>query len=448
MVSVCFYFEVHQPRRLKPGWRINLRGVESFEEFEKCVFDDATNEKIMKKVAEKCYIPATKLILSLVDNFRWQKKKFKVTYSLSGVFLEQAKRYVPEIVDLFRWLADTGCAEFLAETYYHSLSSLWISNELEDEFEEQVRMHSELIKDEIGYRPSAFRNTELIFNNQIAEKIEEMGFKAMLAEGIEFVLNGRSPEHVYVSYGTNLPVLLRHYRLSDDVSFRFSARWFEAWPLTADKYAAWIAACQGEVINLFMDYETFGEHQWEDTGIFEFLKYLPYELLKYEHVDFVTVSEAVERYPPRGVIDVPGWQTISWADMERDLSAWLGNEMQKVAFRELEKIGRKLMEHDIPAARRLWRYLQTSDHLYYCCTKHWSDGDVHKYFSPYGTPHEAFEGMMKVLTHLQYLMGREVERADGAEKNVLPAKNGSEDGIKIRVQEPVRVKEGIKKMKD
>ncbi len=409
MVSVCFYFEVHQPRRLKPGWRIKLEGVESFEEFEKAIFDEDTNERIMKKVASKCYLPTNKLILTLVDNYRKQKKKFKVSYSLSGVFLEQAQKYVPDVVESFRWLADTGCVEFLAETYYHSLSSLWINNELHDEFVEQVEMHKAMIKDLLGVEPKVFRNTELIFNNDIAKVVEKMGFKAMLAEGIEHVLNGKSPEHIYKAYGTNLPVLLRHYRLSDDISFRFSARWFEAWPLTADKFASWVAACQGEVINLFMDYETFGEHQWEDTGIFEFLKHLPYEIFKYEHVDFVTISEAVQRYPIRGEIDVPGWSTISWADLERDLSAWLGNEMQRIAFKELEKIGKMLKERNIEEARRLWRYLQTSDHLYYCCTKHWSDGDVHKYFSPYGTPHEAFEGVMKVLTHLQYLMKKSYE---------------------------------------
>ncbi len=409
MVSVCFYFEVHQPRRLKPGYEIHLKDVKTLEKFEKTIFDDKKNKELIERISNKCYIPANNLMLHLIDVFKSQKRPFKISYSISGIFLEQAERYAPHVLETFQWLAETGMVEFLNETYYHSLSSLWINSELSDEFEEQVKLHAQIMKDLIGYTPKVFRNTELIFNNEIAKKVESMGFRGILAEGIEHVLQGRSPEHVYRAYQTDLPVLLRHYRLSDDISFRFSARWFEAWPLTADKFASWVAACQGEVINLFMDYETFGEHQWEDTGIFFFMKHLPYELLKHEHVDFVTPSEAIERYPIRGVIDVPGWQTISWADLERDLSAWLGNEMQNLVFRELEKVGKLLKRHGNEEAKRIWRELQTSDHLYYCCTKYWSDGDVHKYFSPYGTPHQAFESLMKVLAHLQYLLKLESE---------------------------------------
>ena len=357
-------------------------------------------------MSSKCYLPANKLMLHLIDTFKSQGRQFKISYSTSGIFLEQAERFMPEIIETFRWLADTGRVEFLCETHYHSLSSLWINTDLSNEFEEQVKMHQQTVRDLLGYRTRVFRNTELIFNNDIARKVENMGFKGILAEGIEHALNGKSPEYIYTAYQTSLPVLLRHYRLSDDISFRFSAKWFEAWPLTASKFASWVAACQGELVNLFMDYETFGEHQWEETGIFFFMKHLPYELLKYEHVDFVTPSEAIERYSAKGTIDVPGWHTISWADMERDLSAWLGNEMQNLVFRELEKLGRLLKNVDDKTMKKVWRELQTSDHLYYCCTKYWSDGDVHKYFSPYGTPHQAFESLMKVLAHLQYLIKR------------------------------------------
>ncbi len=414
MVSVCFYFQVHQPKRLKRGDKIKLKGVKTLEEFEKRVFDHEKNKKIMKKVAEKCYLPTNKLMLGLIDNYKRQRKKFKISYSLSGIFIEQAEKYMPEVIETFQWLADTGCVEFLDETYYHSLSSLWIYDEdLKNEFIEQIKLHRELIWSYFKQKPKVFRNTELIFNNDIAKVAKSLGYKAILAEGIEHILNGKSPEHIYHAYNTKMPVLLRHYRLSDDISFRFSAPWFEAWPLTADKFASWVASCQGEVINLFMDYETFGEHQWECTGIFEFMKHLPYELLKYEHVDFVTPTEAVERYPVRGTIDVPGWQTISWADIERDLSAWLSNDMQRTAFKEMEKIGRMLKNFKSEKKeefKRLWRELQTSDHLYYCCTKFWADGDIHKYFSPYNSPFLAFEGLIKSLDHLQYLMLKEREK--------------------------------------
>ncbi len=406
MSSICFYFQVHQPRRLMPGHVINTTGIKTPEELEKRIFDDGKNKEILNKVARKCYYPATNLLLGLIDEFKGEKRKFKIAYSLSGVLIDALERHDKNLIALFSQMAKTKCVEFLDETYYHSLSSFWGTGTEREEFKEQVKMHHECMRSVIGYKPKAFRNTELLYNNLIAKTAGEMGYKVMLAEGIERVLEGwKSPEYIYTppENVSNIKVLLRNYRLSDDVSYRFSARWSSAWPLTADKYASWLSACQGETLNLFMDYETFGEHQWDDTGIFNFMKYLPQEVLKYPHIDFATPSEIADRYPARGTIDVHEFSTISWADLERDASAWLGNGMQRFVFSELERIGKLVLQSKDAELIRIWRNLQTSDHLYYCCTKYWADGDVHKYFSPYGTPQNAFEGLIKSLTHLEYL---------------------------------------------
>ncbi|MCK5062461.1 MAG: glycoside hydrolase family 57 protein [Candidatus Aenigmarchaeota archaeon] len=409
MSSVCFYFQVHQPRRLFPGHVINVGGAKTSDTLESAIFDDGKNRQILEKVAGKCYYPANQLMLDKIDELKGQKKKFKISYSLSGVLIDSMERFTPDLLETFRQLAKTGCVEFLSETYYHSLSSFWGTGTERPEFRSQVDLHSKAMKDIIGYKPTFFRNTELLFNNSIAKTVESMGFKGMLSEGIEWILDGwKSPEHVYNTAGSKIPVLLRHYRLSDDMSYRFSARWFSGWPVTAEKYATWLSACQGETINLFMDYETFGEHQWEDTGIFWFLKYLPDKILENDHMDFATPTEVIERYPVRGSIDVSDFDTISWADLERDPSAWLGNNMQRLIFAELERVGRIVLETKDPKLIAIWRFLQTSDHLYYMCTKNWGDGDVHKYFSPYGTPPEAFEGMVKAISHLEFLAKKRV----------------------------------------
>jgi len=404
MSSVCFYFQVHQPRRLFPGHVMNVGGAKTPDRLESTIFDDGKNRQILEKVAGKCYYPANQLMLDKIDELKGQKKKFKITYSLSGVLIDSMERFMPDLLETFRQLAKTGCVEFLSETYYHSLSSFWGTGTERPEFRAQVDMHSKAMKDVIGYRPTFFRNTELLFNNSIAKTVESMGFKGMLSEGIEWILDGwKSPEHIYNTAGTKIPILLRHYRLSDDMSYRFSARWFSGWPVTAEKYASWLSACQGETINLFMDYETFGEHQWEDTGIFWFLKSLPDKILENDHMDFATPTEVIKRYPVRGSIDVSDFDTISWADLERDPSAWLGNNMQRLIFAELERVGEIVKQTKDQKLISIWRFLQTSDHLYYMCTKHWGDGDVHKYFSPYGTPPEAFEGMVKAISQLEYL---------------------------------------------
>ncbi len=403
-----------------PGHMINVRDIKTAEKLENAIFDETKNREVMHKVAGKCYFPANNVMLEQIDLYKKQKKKFKISYSLSGVFLDTLERHEPDLLESFRQLSKTGCVEFLNETYFHSLSSFWGKGVNREEFIDQVKMSQEAVKSLLGYKAKVFRNTELLFNNLIAKTVEKMGYVGMLSEGIEWILNGwRSPEHVYKVPDADIGILLRHYRLSDDMSYRFSARWFKGWPVTAEKYSSWVAACQGETINLFMDYETFGEHQWEDTGIFWFLKQLPYEIMKWDHVDFATPTEVIERYPKRGELDVSVFNTISWADLERDSSAWLGNDMQQLVFKELERVGHIVKETGDATLLRVWRNLQTSDHLYYMCTKHWSDGDVHKYFSPYGTPQEAFEGMIKSISQLEFIAKKNIETQN--KSHILPS---------------------------
>ena len=322
--------------------------------------------------------------------------KFRISFSLTGTFVEYCERYIPSLIDSFKELFATGAVDLLEETYFHSLSSLYDDM---DEFEEQVKMHNQMIKRIFNYQPKVFRNTEAIYDNRIAKKVSEMGYKGILTEGTEKILNWRSPNYVYKPVNCDLKVLLRNYNLSDDVGIRFSARNWPGYPLTADKYANWMASCQGDLINLFIDYETFGEHQWIETGIFDFLKHLPEETLDTGTSDFVTTSEAVNRYKPVGEIDVP-W-AISWADEDRDVSTWLGNNMQVACFNELKDIGRKLKESGKKDLLHTWRLLQTSDHLYYISTKGSQDGDVHAYFSPYDAPYEGFINYMNILQDLK-----------------------------------------------
>ena len=411
MSSVCFYFQVHQPRRLYQGHVIDVGGVCTPEKLDKAIFDDGKNKEVFLKVLNKCYLPTNNIMLDKIDEFRNDKKKFKICYSMPGIFVEKMEKWSPDLLETFKQMAKSGCVEFLNETYFHSLSSFWGKQIYRPEFREQVELNHELIRDVIGYDPKVFRNTELLYNTEIAQTVEKLGYKGIFAEGVERVLDGwKSPEHLYSPPNSNIRVLLRHYKLSDDMSYRFSARWFPEWPITAEKFSSWVASCQGETINLCMDYETFGEHLWEDTGIFWYLKALPGEILKWDHVDFATPSETIDRYPVRGEIDVDSFSTISWADMERDPSAWLGNNMQRLIFNELERIGKFVKKADDAQLIKIWRYLQTSDHLYYMCTKSWSDGDVHKYFSPYGTPHEAFEGMIKAISQIEYIANRIIRK--------------------------------------
>lgn len=352
------------------------------------------NKAIIEKVAHKCYLPANAVLLQNIKNH----PDFKASFSISGVALEQFEKFAPEVINSFKALVETGNVELLSETYHHSLASIYSP----EEFKNQIKLHRKKIRDLFGVTPSIFRNTELIYSNEIAKMAEEMGYKAILAEGADHVLDWRSPAFIYKPLGSeNIKLLLKHYRLSDDIAFRFSQQSWEGWPLTAPKFTEWVASHNGngETINLFMDYETFGEHQWEDTGIFEFLRHLPRAILERGDIDFVTPSEAIEKYEVRGELDVPFY--VSWADTERDLSAWMSNDLQKEALKTLYSLGEEIIYVDDPELIEDWRRLQTSDHFYYMCTKWWNDGDVHKYFSPYESPYEAFIAYMNVLQDIR-----------------------------------------------
>lgn len=392
MPSVCFYFQVHQPRRIK-RYRVFDIGADS------AYFNDEgqsnlNNRSVLEKVARKCYIPANTLMLKLLK----QHPSFRVSYSLSGIGMEQMNEYTPEVMDSFRHLVDTGRVEILGETYYHSLAFLYSV----PEFRKQVLMHARMVYNEFGYTPRVFRNTELIYNNALGAEVERMGYTAVLAEGSEHVLGWRSPNFVYRPVGAKrIKLLLKNYKLSDDIAFRFSERSWREWPLTAPKFAQWISSHNGngEVINLFMDYETFGEHQWGDTGIFQFLEALPQEVLQHPDADFVTPSEAAARYPARDRIDMPYF--VSWADVERDLSAWKSNVMQEEALRTLYALEGRVRAAKNKQLTEAWRRLQTSDHFYYMCTKWFADGDVHTYFNPYESPYDASISFMNALCDLQ-----------------------------------------------
>ncbi len=384
MVSVCFYFQIHQPLRLRNYSVFEIGHHNSY-------FDERKNEAIIKKVTHKCYLPTNRIILDLINK---TKGKFKVAYSMTGIVLEQLEKYSPEVIDSFKALVDTGCVEILDETYYHTLSYLYSK----EEFKEQIKLHNKKIKELFNFKPKVFRNTELVYNNEIAAFVEKIGYKGILAEGANHILDWRSPNFVYKPKGsTKIKLLLKNYRLSDDIAFRFSEKSWLEFPLTAPKYATWINAINGNgnVVNLFMDYETFGEHQWEDKGIFEFLQHLPFEILKHKDNDFVTPSEALDRYESVAELDFPYY--VSWADIERDLSAWLGNKMQQEAIKEIYLLETAVKLSKNPTLVEEWRKLQTSDHFYYMCTKWFNDGDVHKYFNPYDSPYEAFIAYMNIL---------------------------------------------------
>ncbi len=385
--QICFYFQVHQPRRLR-----RIQTFDSVKGYD--VWDEAKNRKILERTARKCYLPANELIHDLIEQ---TGGAFRVAYSLSGVFLEQAKRHKPELIESFQRLADTGAVEFLAETYYHSLAGLWDDR---NEFREQVAMHHEAIQDLFGQDPDVFRNTELIYDNRIAKEAARMGYDAILTEGTERVLGDRSANHVYRTvHGKGLDVLLKHYKLSDDIAFRFSTPDWEERPLTAGKYAAWLSKTPGETINLFMDYETFGEHQWPETGIFEFLEHLPHEVAKRPDLSFGLPSEVSHRFEARDTLDVP--HAISWADEERDVSAWLHNKMQHECFQAVQGMQPLVRDLDDPGLTHAWRLLQTSDHLYYCTTKHLDDQAIHSYFSPYDSPYMAYINYMNAIQEIR-----------------------------------------------
>ena len=381
--SICLYFQVHQPNRLRQ-YRFFDIGKNSH------YYDDFTNRTILRRIAQKCYLPMNELLLQQIEE---QKGAFKVAFSITGTALEQFDRYCPEVLDSFKRLAATGCVEFLSETYYHSLSSL----ASESEFKHQVAKHKEAIEKYFGVTPTTFRNTELIYSDSIANMVGDLGFKTILTEGAKHVLGWQSPNYLYkATTKKNQKLLLRNSGLSDDIAFRFSNKGWENWPLTTDKFVSWLKSGDGEIVNLFMDYETFGEHQAASTGIFDFMKYLPAAVLADGEFEFVTPARAARKHKPVAPLCIP--DAISWADEERDTSAWLGNELQNEAFNKLYSLSEKLA---ILNDAELWSdfgHLQESDHFYYMCTKYFSDGAVHKYFNPYDTPFEAFINYMNVLS--------------------------------------------------
>ena len=384
--SLCLYFQIHQPTRLRL-YRFFDIGKDSH------YYDDFTNRTILRRVADLCYLPMNNLLLELIEKY---KGAFKVAFSISGSALEQCDRYAPEGIDSFKTLAETGCAEFLCETYYHSLASLASPAE----FKHQVLKHKAAVEEHFGVTPVAFRNTELIYSDSIGEQVYDMGFRTMLTEGARHILAWRNPDFVYTDEKqSRLKLLLRNYVLSDDIAFRFSDKNWKDWPLTADKYLSWLKndiANGGDVINLFMDYETFGEHQAASSGIFDFMRYLPEAVLADGTFKFRTPSEVVKQHKPVSSIDIP--EPISWADEERDVTAWLGNELQQEAFNKLYGLYEKVALINDPAIFNDYGHLQESDHFYYMCTKFFSDGEVHKYFNPYDTPYEAFINYMNVLS--------------------------------------------------
>ena len=398
MKTVCLYFQVHQPWRLKVYRFFNIGKDHNY-------LDDFTNRAIMQKVARQCYLPMNALLLKLIKE---NKGAFKCSFSITGSAVEQFRAYAPEVLDSFRALAETGCVEFLAETYSHSLAAL----SSKEDFVEQVKLHSKMIKDEFGKKPVAFRNTELIYSDQIGEMVSALGFKTILAEGAKHVLGWKSPDYVYTNAIDNrLRVLLRNYKLSDDIAFRFSNQGWDQYPLTAEKFAGWVKESAGEVVNLFMDYETFGEHQKATTGIFDFMKALPAAILAEGDMKFATVSEAAKASQPIGVLHCP--HVMSWADEERDVTAWLGNELQNEAFSKLYGLKDKVKALKSADFEYVWNFMQTSDHFYYMATKWLSDGDVHSYFNPYGSSYEAFINYMNVLADFEI----EVDKALAAKKS-------------------------------
>lgn len=390
--TLCLYFQVHQPIRLR---KYHFFDIGKYSDY----YDDFANRSFTKKIAERCYLPANRVLLELIKKYG---KNFKVAFSITGLAIEQFRKYAPEVIDSFKALAGTGCVEFLAETYSHSLACLVD----EAEFKHQVKRHADLMKELFGMKPVTFRNTELVYSDEIGEMVAKMGYTTMLTEGARHILGWKSPNYLYTnSINPKLKLLLKNFRLSDDIAFRFSDRQWDQWPLTAEKYVSWLDAADGEIVNLFMDYETFGEHQNAETGIFDFLAALPGQVFSASDFEFLTPKEAAAKHQPVAPLHVP--YPISWADEERDLTAWLGNELQNEAFEELYKVRDKVNALKDESLTHDYNCLQASDHFYYMCTKLFADGDIHRYFTPYDTPYEAFINYMNVLSDFILRVERE-----------------------------------------
>jgi alpha-amylase len=396
MKSICFYFQVHQPFRLRLYRFFEIGKSHNY-------YDDIQNSWLCRRIADKCYLPTNQLMLDLINQ---TQGKFKISYSISGTAIEQFQRYTPEVIDSFKRLADTGKVEFLCETYTHSLAAL----KSENEFNSQVKIQKKLIKDIFNYNPKVFRNTELIYSDEIGRMVRKLGFIGQLAEGAKQVLGWRSPNYLYEHKDKNgLKLLLKNYQLSDDIAFRFSQSSWSEYPLTADKYVLWLNQIENpECINLFMDYETFGEHQWKETGIFDFLRALPDMVFKYSDFDFKTPTELIKTLKPKDTFSSES--PISWADEERDVTAWLGNDLQKDAFNQIYELEQQVLATKDKDLISVWRHLQTSDNFYYICTKWFSDGDVHKYFNHYDSPYDAYINYMNILSDFRLTLEERLQK--------------------------------------
>ncbi len=382
MKAICFYFQIHQPFRLK-RYRFFDIGNDHY------YYDDFTNDDIVTRIAQRSYIPAAESLLRMLE----QHPNFRFALSITGVALEQCEQYVPEFIDLLKKLAATGRVEFLAETYAHSLSSLTDP----EEFANQVKVHDDKIRELFGVTPKVLRNTELIYCDEMAPQILDMGYKGVITEGAKHILGWKSPNYVYCAASApKLKILLRNAKLSDDIAKRFSNTDWDAYPLTADKYIDWIASTPAEeqIINLSMNLETFGEFQTRETGIFQFLEALPY-FANERGVEFVTPTEAISKLKPVGELSI--MHPISWTDESRDTTAWLGNKLQNEAFEKLYSVAERVRLCDDRRLKQDWYYLQAADHLFYMATKHFADGAAHSNFSPYETPFQAFTNYMNVL---------------------------------------------------
>lgn len=392
MKAIVLYLHVHQPYRVR-HYTIFDAGHDH-DYFDTDYHDRTNNQRIIHKVAEKSYIPTNRKLLELLQSHQ----EFRLSLSITGTLLEQLRDWAPEVLASFQELTRTGRVEIVAETYHHSLAFFYNRQE----FEAQVAMHRQLVQELFGQTPTAFRNTELAYNNELAMWAESKGYKALLAEGWDKYLGWRSPNFVYrPSTAPNIKLLLKNYKLSDDIAFRFGDQNWSEWPLTADKFTHWLNE-SGEATNfgLFMDYETFGEHQWGETGIFSFLQHLPGEWLKTAGNTFMTVTEAADRIQAVDTLDIH--ETVTWADTERDLSAWLGNGMQQEAIKAIYEVTDKILSTGDLRLIADWRRLQTSDHFYYMCTKWFKDGDIHAYFSPYESPYEAYIAFMNAWHDIQF----------------------------------------------
>ncbi len=397
MKTLSLYFQIHQPFRLRK-YRFFDIGTNHY------YYDDFQNKNIIQKVAESCYLPANQTLLEMIERYG---EDFKVNFSISGPALDQLEMYMPEVIESFQALAKTGQVEFLNETSAHSLTSV----KQEKEFIRQVNEHAERIQSLFWHTPAVFNNTEMIYSDRIGDMIAQLGYKAVITEGAGHVLGWKSPQYVYYNaLNPKLKILLRNHGLSDDIGLRFSDRMWAAWPLTTEKYVSWLNGLdkQEQLVNIFLSYETFGEHNKADTGIFEFLKALPHTLKQHSDYKLMTASEAVETHPPKAALHVPN--AISWADEEKDLTAWLGNELQDEAFEKLYALKPLIDQIDDSALRSDWQHLQISDHFYYMCTKFFSDGGMHLHFNPFESPYDAFINYMNVLSDFEMRV-----------KNALPA---------------------------